>query len=253
MTHHFDIHHAKKYGLPEAIILQNILFWLAHNKAFKKNIIEGKPWTFNSVTAYSKLFPYFTADKIRRYIESLIEQGVLIVGNHNTKNYDKTRWFTVADESLIPYVETEQNSDPVANSPDGCGETAKPIPDRKQNRKQRAAKASPPAEHPKSQIVQQAEILIEFIEKSTGHNLKNQKSLIGVIINRLRQNEYETVYETLKTYIFDDYRMKNRRWSWFDIFKNQMTFEEYRTKNIIAKPKKIISLQPDNDPELYTV
>jgi hypothetical protein len=132
MNHSFDIDRAVKYGVPQAILLENMLFWLAHNKAFGKNIHEGKVWTFNSVAAYAELFPYWTVDQIRRYFESLEKDGVLIAGNFNKKRYDKTKWHTVADQSLIPHWQISQrrkSQKDLAELPDGNGELAEPIPD----------------------------------------------------------------------------------------------------------------------------
>jgi hypothetical protein len=132
VNHSFDIDRAVKYGVPQAILLENMLFWLAHNKAFGKNIHDGKVWTFNSVAAYAELFPYWTGDQIRRYFESLEKDGVLIAGNFNKKRYDKTKWHTVADQSLIPHWQISQrrkSQKDLAELPDGNGELAEPIPD----------------------------------------------------------------------------------------------------------------------------
>jgi hypothetical protein len=145
MNHSFDIDRAVKYGVPQAILLENMLFWLAHNKAFGKNIHEGKVWTFNSVAAYAELFPYWTVDQIRRYFESLEKDGVLIAGNFNKKRYDKTKWHTVADQSLIPHWQISQrrkSQKDLAELPDGNGELAEPIPDINADKNQSSAPLS---------------------------------------------------------------------------------------------------------------
>lgn len=139
MNHSFDIDRAIKYGVPQAIILENMLFWLAHNKAFGKNIHDGKVWTYNSVAAYAELFPYWTIDQIRRYFESLEKDKVLIAGNFNKKKYDKTKWHTVNDQSLIPHWQISQrrkSQKDLADLPDALGELAEPIPDIKTDERQ---------------------------------------------------------------------------------------------------------------------
>ena len=49
--HAFDIEDAKKYGVDSAIILYNLRFWLAHNKANGTHINDGYVWTYNSARA----------------------------------------------------------------------------------------------------------------------------------------------------------------------------------------------------------
>ena len=73
MTYHFDIEHAQKYGVDEAIMLNNIIFWLRSNFARGCNIHDGKPWTYNSARSFALLFPFWNEKKIRRILDSLIE------------------------------------------------------------------------------------------------------------------------------------------------------------------------------------
>lgn len=37
MTHNFDVEIAKKYGVYEAILINNLAFWISKNKASDKN------------------------------------------------------------------------------------------------------------------------------------------------------------------------------------------------------------------------
>jgi acyl-CoA thioesterase FadM len=70
MEHHFNIEDAKKYGIVEAVILHNIRFWIMKNKANNTHLHDGEYWTYNSVSAFTELFPYLTKDQIRRALES---------------------------------------------------------------------------------------------------------------------------------------------------------------------------------------
>lgn len=100
MIHSFETEDAAKYGLVEAVMLNNFRYWISHNKANKAHEHDGKTWTYNSVKAFESLFPYLTANQIRRCLESLITQGVLVRGNYNISAYDKTSWFAFSDESF---------------------------------------------------------------------------------------------------------------------------------------------------------
>lgn len=100
MQHSFDILIATKYGVNEAIILNNFAFWLAHNKANNKHFHENRHWTYNSVRAFLELFPYWTTKNLRTIIDSCIKQGLIIKGNFNKHSYDKTGWYTLTDQAL---------------------------------------------------------------------------------------------------------------------------------------------------------
>jgi len=210
MNHSFDIKHAELYGLPEAIILQNVLFWLAHNKAFNRNMRDGKPWTFNSVSSYAKLFPYWTEAKIRRYFESLEKQGVLVAGNFNQKKYDKTKWHTVADQSIIPVVDKPLANSPKAKTPDGYGENAQPIPDistdGKQNKKRVSAQEAPTRLHkPASEIISKAhehltgeKLIWEGKAKAYGQAVKSICKIIDGDLEQLKA-KCNAYYKAAKT------------------------------------------------------
>jgi len=101
MVYHFDIEHAKKYGVDEAIMLQNFIFWIRKNKASGRHFHDNHYWTFNSKNAFAELFPFWTEAQIKRILNSLKDQGVIVLGNYNKIPYDRTNWYALADESLL--------------------------------------------------------------------------------------------------------------------------------------------------------
>lgn len=101
MDYSFDIEHAQKYGLHEAILLRGIIFWIRKNKANKKHEHEGHTWTYNSREAWAAQFPFLTQKQVRTALESLRDQGVLMVGNYNTTSMDRTLWYAIHDETLL--------------------------------------------------------------------------------------------------------------------------------------------------------
>lgn len=116
MIHSFQTEDAAKYGLVEAVMLNNFRYWIAHNKANKAHAHDGKTWTYNSVKAFESLFPYLSSGQIRRCLESLVAQGVLVRGNYNSSPYDKTSWFAFSS-SGIELID-------LADLPKGSGEPA---------------------------------------------------------------------------------------------------------------------------------
>lgn len=101
MNHSFNIEYAEKYGIEEAIIIEHLIFWIKKNKANEKHNHENRTWTYNSAKAFTSLFPYMSESKIRRVLDSLIEKGIIIKGNYNKLNYDRTIWYAFQDEEAF--------------------------------------------------------------------------------------------------------------------------------------------------------
>ena len=112
MEHHFDIEDAKKYGIVEAVILHNIRFWIMKNKANNTHFHNGEYWTYNSVSAFTELFPYLTKDQIRRALESLENAGAIKTGNYNQSPYDRTKWYCI-----IPQIDLAKDNFPFGENP----------------------------------------------------------------------------------------------------------------------------------------
>lgn len=98
MIHAFEVETATKFGVIEAILISNFQYWLLKNKANNHNLFDGSYWTYNSIPAFQKLFPYLTEKQIRYHLEKLIQKDVLITGNYNNIKFDKTLWYAFKDE-----------------------------------------------------------------------------------------------------------------------------------------------------------
>ena len=97
MTHHFNTEIAKIYGIEEAIIIDNLFFWIIKNEANGKNFFEGRYWTFNSVKSYNKLFTYMTESKIYRILNKLVSEDIIIKDNFNDNAFDRKGWYAFSD------------------------------------------------------------------------------------------------------------------------------------------------------------
>ena len=51
MIHHFTVGVAREYGLNEAVILQNIYYWVDKNATNRRHLHDGRYWTYNSAAA----------------------------------------------------------------------------------------------------------------------------------------------------------------------------------------------------------
>lgn len=122
MDYTFNSEIAKIYGVPEAVFLHNVYWWILKNEANGRHYYEGKHWTYNSMAALLKFFPFWTTDQIRRIIEKLKANGALIINNFNQSPFDRTQWYALSQEIWNVY-NGAQNS--VAETPNASGENPK--------------------------------------------------------------------------------------------------------------------------------
>lgn len=115
MTYQFDTDIAALYGVDESIMIANLQFWIRKNEANGKHYHDGRFWTYNSIDAFTKLFPFWTARQIRRVLKSLEDKGVIVTGNFNTSAYDRTTWYAFGDsflqKSQMHFTETSNGKD----------------------------------------------------------------------------------------------------------------------------------------------
>lgn len=120
MTYQFDAEVAKVFGVDEAIMIYNLGYWIRKNEANGKHFHNGRYWTYNSIEAFVKLFPFWTARQIRRILKSLEEKGVIITGNYNTSAYDRTTWYAFSEPFLrncqVDLTKTSNGNDQKVNS-----------------------------------------------------------------------------------------------------------------------------------------
>lgn len=125
----FDVSVAKAVGTDAAIILSNIEYWCARNKANNKHEYDGLHWTYNSASAFAELFCWMSSHQIRRNLKKLEEKGYIKTGNYNKSPYDRTLWYAIP---TISASTTERGSEiHLTESQNENDDIASPIPDKK--------------------------------------------------------------------------------------------------------------------------
>lgn len=109
MRHSFNTDVAERYGLQEAILLDWIVFWLVENERNERNFYEGRCWVFNSAKALAEKFHYLSPNTIQKTLKRLEDAGIIISGNFNKNKFDRTKWYSIADE--YRYLLKEHRSD----------------------------------------------------------------------------------------------------------------------------------------------
>jgi hypothetical protein len=88
---------AQVIGLNEAIILQQIHYWLLS----APHEHDGRRWIYNSYPKWRQQFPFWSEDIIRRTINRLEQRGLLLsTSAYNRLTIDRTKWYTIDYDKL---------------------------------------------------------------------------------------------------------------------------------------------------------
>lgn len=90
-------HLAAKIGLDEAIILQQIQYWL--NKECGK-VIDGVRWIYNRLDDWLEQFPWMSKWRLRKAMINLRAKGILEFAQHEKKQWQRRGWYTINPEAL---------------------------------------------------------------------------------------------------------------------------------------------------------
>jgi hypothetical protein len=111
-------------GLHEAIILQQIHYWLEINKKVGRNFKNGYHWTFNSYMSWQEQFPFISLMSIRRAIGNLRKQKLLITANLSPHKFDNTLWYRINYPAVnsLELVSVGQENPASPNEKDGLND-----------------------------------------------------------------------------------------------------------------------------------
>jgi len=137
---------AAAIGLNEAIVLQQIHYWVEKFKEVKDahHKQNGQWWVWNTGSEWQENFPFWSERTVWRVIESLrkpheatetdkrvTRKALIITGNYNQKGYDKTLWYRIDYDELEQvekaYCQVVNMALPSCH--DGIDNLATPIPE----------------------------------------------------------------------------------------------------------------------------
>lgn len=93
----FDSDIAEKFGVNAAILLENLHFWIEHNRANDEGIHDGRTWTYESMEAYASQFSFMTTRQVRTALTKLKDEGVIMTGCFNNSAFNRKTWYTLTD------------------------------------------------------------------------------------------------------------------------------------------------------------
>jgi len=116
---------AEKVGLNEAIVLQQLHYWLQVSNHY----IDGRKWIYNTYEDWEKQFPFWSNRTIRRTITKLKNDGIILTGNFNKLKIDKTTWYSIDYQKLELVASPCGQNDQMerSNCPSPCGQNDQTI------------------------------------------------------------------------------------------------------------------------------
>jgi hypothetical protein len=87
---------AELLGLNEALILQQLHYWLQRSKHHR----DGRDWIYNTLDDWQRQFPFWSKRTIQRTLTALRSSGLLLTGNYNTTQFDRTIWYSIDYDAL---------------------------------------------------------------------------------------------------------------------------------------------------------
>lgn len=105
MINTFNAKIAVDFNINISIFVQELAQWSFYNLASKRHIHDGYVWTWNSLEAYEKIFPYWSRRQLETLINSAVKMDLVIKGNYNKNKYDRTCWYALTWKGLSYFPE----------------------------------------------------------------------------------------------------------------------------------------------------
>ena len=113
---------AAAVGLEAAVVLQQLHFLIRiklerhreHSRESERDIHDGRIWVWNSYQKWKEnYFSFLSVRSLQRIFLNLERKGLIVAGNYNEHNLDKTKWYSINyDHQLIKAIATTETMAP---------------------------------------------------------------------------------------------------------------------------------------------
>lgn len=108
-------------GIDEALVLQQVHYWVVLNQRANRNEQGGFFWTYNTFKAWAEQFAFLWSEStLKRIFARLEKRGFLVSGRFNKSNIDRTKWYRVDYDALNRLCQNEPSI--VSNWNNGTGQ-----------------------------------------------------------------------------------------------------------------------------------
>lgn len=90
---------ACRIGLNEAIVLQQICYWIEETPAGVEH--AGRKWVYNTIEQWNEQFPFWSPDTVKRSLTSLKKRGLVDVKQLNKSKHDRTNFYAINYDSPL--------------------------------------------------------------------------------------------------------------------------------------------------------
>lgn len=84
---------ACRIGLNEAIVLQQICYWLEDTTSGVDH--AGRRWVYNTIEEWNEQFPWWSSDTVKRALTSLRKSGLIYVEQLKKAQHDRTNYYAI--------------------------------------------------------------------------------------------------------------------------------------------------------------
>ena len=99
----FNTEIAKKIGVVEAVLLDNIERTINKHSANAENFFKDRYWIYGSSKAFAEIFTYLSRQQIARALKRLLDDNWLIKDNFNTDKFNRTSWYALSDKYYVEF------------------------------------------------------------------------------------------------------------------------------------------------------
>lgn len=240
MQHSFDVEIAQKCGILEAVLLENIYYWIKKNEVNNKHFYDGKYWTYNSRKAFAELFPYASEKQIRTALEKLIKNGLIITGNYNPDKRDRTLWYSLSDNGFLLF---QKRLLQMTVESETLAQEGEPLPDNKPNI---LPPYIPPKGETKKNNAELIEQVIDYLNKKGGTSFRTtSKKTVQLINARIKQGYTlddfkDVIWHCYCEWVQQPFKFSNGQMS-DTYFRPSTLFSETNFENYLQEYRKSIS------------
>lgn len=107
MIHNFNVGIARRYGVNAALVAQYVWDQICENEFHNKHHYDGRCWMRCSHMMFTAVMPYLSKHLVRRALERLMKQGVLVRGEFGADRFDRTSWYAFTQFGRLLMLESE--------------------------------------------------------------------------------------------------------------------------------------------------
>lgn len=96
----FDVELAVKFGLNNAIFLQDLAFWIEFNRNRQQAYRDGRYWTYSTLEELVQRHPYWTKNQIRHIIDICKKSGWILIEHYDKVSYNQRNWYSICDSVM---------------------------------------------------------------------------------------------------------------------------------------------------------